>query len=663
MNKKEWLDYAKEEVKSRVKIRDIYQPPKAKQGGLVCPFCHSGEKGDGAFTIYEDTNRYKCFSCGEHGDVISLYQKLNNVDYSKAVEELGQMIGLYFDEKAARAPKPEKKKEAVLSLTVEEPEKDFMPYYIQCRDRLFAEDRSGEPGLEYIEKRGLDVGICCDFYVGFDPEADPAGKGHKTPRLIIPTSRSHYVARAIYDDKVEKKFRKMNPAGCKAGIFNIKTLNKPTTKEVFIAEGAIDALSFLTVGAEAIALNSAENADKFINYVKANRPRPEITFIIALDNDEAGQKKTAKIAAALRALGIPFAIGRNLYGKHKDANEALCRDKSAFISAVDTARIDTAARPDNVSSYINDFMGEDMERFKRERKTGFPLLDKASGGLYPGVYTLAAISSLGKTSFALQMADQLAAAGEDVIFFSLEMSRLELVSKSIARTIAQEYPDKPVINSLDIRRGKLPADVLPAVAKYQEMVQDRLSIVEANFEVNIDSIADYIQRYIDRTQTRPVVFIDYLQILSPTEEDARKGKREAIDNTITQIKRLSRNLDTPIILISSVNRSNYQAPVDFESLKESGNIEYSSDVVYGLQLQCLNEPLFTDTEGKTIKKRDRVREEKKANPRKIELVCLKNRYGISSFSCYFEYYPTKDLFIEQDKPSFSQGTKKAGKRL
>ncbi|MEE3499357.1 MAG: hypothetical protein VZS12_09545, partial [Ruminococcus bromii] len=67
---------------------------------------------------------------------------------------------------------------------------------------------------------------------------------------------------------------------------------------------------------------------------------------------------------------------------------------------------------------------------------------------------------------------------------------------------------------------------------------------------------------------------------------------------------------------------------------------------WGLQLQCMNGDVFENSDKKTIEKRKIVKEQKKANPRKIELVCLKNRYGVSSYSCYFDYYPKYDLFVE-----------------
>ena len=650
-------DELKEEIKQRVKITDIFTPQKGKQGGLVCPLpdCKSGQDGDGAFTIYPETNTFYCFSCGQGGDVISLYQKLKGADFNRALSELGGMIHL----DPAAAPTPRKENRPIFQ---EKPPADFMQYYIDCRERLFAPDESGLPGIEYIQKRGLDLGVCCEFYVGYDPQADPAGSGFKCPRLIIPTSKSHYVARAIYDDQVEKKYRKMNPAGQRAGIFNIKTLKKQEAQEViFICEGAIDALSFLSVEAEAIALNSKDNVKKFLKMLEADRPRAEITFVIAMDNDEAGKKGAAELAAGFRRLGLSFIMAGDIYGGRKDANEALCADREAFIQAIERARYNTAARPDNVSSYIDSFMGADMEHFNREIMTGLPSFDAKTGGLYPGgLYVLAAISSLGKTALALQLADNLAEQGVDCLFFSLEMSRLELVSRSICRTIAKRYPKKN-ITAVDVRKGRLPADVLPCVEEYRAAVKDRLSIVEGNFEADISSIGDYVRKYIDKTKTRPVVFLDYLQILQPREEDARKMKREAIDNTVSELKRLARGLDVPIIVISSVNRANYQLPIAFESLKESGNIEFSADVVLGLQLQCLSEPLF-DAEKKVTEKRERVKEAKNENPRKLELVCLKNRYG-KGFSLVFDYYPAKELFVDMGEKEEKGGTAKARRRI
>ena len=115
------------------------------------------------------------------------------------------------------------------------------------------------------------------------------------------------------------------------------------------------------------------------------------------------------------------------------------------------------------------------------------------------------------------------------------------------------------------------------------------------------------------------------------------------------MKRISRALGLTIFVICSVNRANYLTPIDFESLKESGSIEFTADCIWGLQLKCLSqETLFTEA-NKIKEKRDRVREAKAETPRQIELVCLKNRSGKPTFSCFFEYYAAHDLFVEADE--------------
>lgn len=291
-------------------------------------------------------------------------------------------------------------------------------------------------------------------------------------------------------------------------------------------------------------------------------------------------------------------------------------------------------------------MAGEIETFKAgaNRKTGFVNLDQQAGGIYPGLYVLGAVSSLGKTTFIHQVADQMAAAGEHILFFSMEQSRLEMVSKSLARITAQTNV-KTANTSLAIRRGTLTPQVLNAATQYTEAVQDRMNIIEGNFNCTVSFIGEYARRYMRRNDVRPVVIVDYLQIL---QGEQRQTTKEAVDTNITELKRISRSLDVPVFLISSINRGNYLAPIDFESFKESGGIEYTADVVWGLQLSVMQDPIF-DKEKNIKEKRDKIREAKAETPRKIDLVCLKNRYGISSYNVSFNYYPQFDLFEPDER--------------
>jgi replicative DNA helicase len=81
-----------------------------------------------------------------------------------------------------------------------------------------------------------------------------------------------------------------------------------------------------------------------------------------------------------------------------------------------------------------------------------------------------------------------------------------------------------------------------------------------------------------------------------------------------------------------------------ESFKESGAVEYSSDVLIGLQLECVN-----DFEGKTKpeERKAAINAAKRANPRKVELVILKNRNGETGKTIAYNYYPMFNHFEER----------------
>lgn len=647
---------------------------KTKANGetsYICPLCGHGTHGDGLTVNPRSVggNGLKCFGCGWSGDIIDLYQKATGADYNAALSLLAQEIGVTIDPyrpdpaadfaRAAKndpverrtsdfdgqgyinsrpAPNPPKNgAERFAAATA-----DYTAYYRECRERL-----NDPAAIAYLTGRGISPATAAAYWIGFDPAADPAsnpgGTGttkHPCPRIIIPTSPAHYVGRSI-DPKTPPQFAKMNAKGATPAYFNGNALYAQDVQEVFIVEGAFDALSIIETGSAAIALNSTSNARKLIEQLE--RDRTAATLILCLDND--GNPSTANALQALRdgltRLNISH-VTADICGSYKDPNEHLTGDKASFFEAVADAKRKAGAKPDNVADYIDQFMSADIDRFKMEVKTGYDNLDAKCGGLYGGLYCIAAISSLGKTTFAAQMADQIAAAGNDVLFFSLEQSRLELVSKSLARITAQQNPEKAV-NSLSIRRGYLPPQVVAAAQEYKKQVCDRISIIEGNFNCNIPFIGDYIRQYIRRTGTRPVVFIDYLQILQGEPEQGRQTVKEIVDNAVTQLKRISREHNITVFIISSVNRSNYLTPIDFESLKESGGIEYTCDVVWGLQLQCLNRPEF-DKQNNIKERRQIIKEAKAAATRKIELVSLKNRYGVATWNCYFDYIPANDLF-------------------
>ena len=688
MNREE----ARREIRSRwrqiiVEYTDVARDKVEGKETYICPFCGHGTNGDGLKNNPKspDGNGIKCFGCNFAGDIIDFIRQLNHTDYNTALKEAADVIGITIDPNRPAAADDFKEDDteaqhdraqaaqsagnatadkkpagtangagSAPQTPTEDGITDYSAYYKECCARI-----DDPAAISYLQARGISRETAAAYNLGFDP-AWISPKAIKTcretgkqlppasARIITPVSSNHYLARAISPD-VQKQFQKMNETGGgHVEIFNPAALYSGA-EAVFITEGLFDALSIIEAGAAAVALNSTSNTTKLLELL-GKRPT-KATLVLSLDNDDGGKKATETLRDGLSRLNVSY-ITANIAGRFKDANDALRDDRAAFEAAIQTAQAQTAARPDNTAFYISELMAGEIERFKDEKKTGFSNLDAQAGGLYSGLYALAAISSLGKTSFALQMCDQLAAAGHDVLYFSLEQSRLELVSKSIARyTVKTDGKGRldfgKAVTSLSIRKGYLPKHVLEAAEEYKQAVGDRISVIEGNFSCDISFIGDYIRRYIRQNETRPVVFVDYLQILQPADDERRRTTKEVIDTTVTELKRISREMNLTVFIISSVNRANYLTPIDFESLKESGSIEYSCDVVWGLQLQCLNEDVFSK-EGKIREKRARVKRAKAENPRKIQLVCLKNRYGIANFSCGFNYYPANDLFTADD---------------
>ena len=282
---------------------------------------------------------------------------------------------------------------------------------------------------------------------------------------------------------------------------------------------------------------------------------------------------------------------------------------------------------------------ENNQKFS-SRKTGFSNLDDFLN-FQPGIYILGGLPALGKTTFALQLLNQLDKQGETCIYCSFEMSAGFLYSKLLAQEVtlieagginpeSQNF-NKPVkypLTASKIAQGNF---------KYHE---DAVNQALKNFEnpsnlyiwelqdVNLNKLLNRIKQICDTSNKPPIICLDYLQLLAAGVENTKS----ALDGVLRQLFNFRRETDTTFIVISSLNRTNYQTEISFESLKETGNIEYSADVIFGLQFK-LDE-----------RNHQNIEKAKKQIPREIELKCLKNRWG-ANFEVGFFYYPNAEIFL------------------
>ena len=285
--------------------------------------------------------------------------------------------------------------------------------------------------------------------------------------------------------------------------------------------------------------------------------------------------------------------------------------------------------------------------------TGFSNLDDVlDGGFYPGLYFLGANSSTGKTSMLLQIADNIAQAGHEVLYFSLEMSANELIAKSISRLsliydMEKNHSNNNAKSTRDILLGHYDEnDILlsEAVKQYAEYGKN-LYINEGVGDIGVNFIKAKTNDFINFTGRQPVVIIDYLQILAPY--DKKLSDKQNVDVNTLELKRLSRDCDIPILGISSFNRENYKNPVSMASFKESGAIEYSSDVLIGMQYNGWDYKGDEKDSERTIRLRGisqaMSESANKGLPQEIQIKILKNRNGrrkdvLFEFSPKFNYF-------------------------
>lgn len=171
-----------------------------------------------------------------------------------------------------------------------------------------------------------------------------------------------------------------------------------------------------------------------------------------------------------------------------------------------------------------------------------------------------------------------------------------------------------------------------ATIDYGKYAFGKIFIHEGIGDIGINQIKQAVANHKRLKGNAPVVVIDYLQILAPLND--RATDKQNTDKTVLELKRISRDYKTPVIAISSLNRQSYDERISMKAFKESGAVEYSSDVLIGLQLEGIETKDFN------------VDLAKQKDPRQIELVILKNRNGKSGDTITYNYYPAFNYFIE-----------------
>lgn len=604
-------------------------------------------------------NRCHCFSCGVDYDIFDVAAIDTGLSGKELFNHVYSLYNISVDYENSKnqtssksIPQPESKtKIDINKKSQNENRENLTEFFEKCHAAVEKTD--------YWKKRGLSKATVDAYKLGYWEEKR---------RFVIPTGDFSYNARATWE--ADKKERYLKPKG-QFELFNLKAI--PLAEQpVFVVEGEFDALSIIEAGGIAVALGSSSNL-RFIEFLKSNRPK--YPLILALDNDEAGRAGVAKLSEELTKIQIDFVDADITFG-FKDANEALVEDRETFIQSVLNAKNNVLnlleeKRQKEAEAYyqtsavngLSEFIADIERRHNKDCvSTGFENLDEIlDGGFYSGLYIIGAISSLGKTTFALQVADNAAKNGQDVLVFSLEMAKQELIAKSISRLSFQKCKSwgsnldfatttRNLMNGKSLN-SKERVDFLNECIKGYSDYAGRIFYHIGIGDIGVEKIKSVIARHIRITGRKPLVIIDYLQIIAPF--DMRATDKQNTDKAVVELKRASRDYDVPIFAISSFNRENYTSPVNIASFKESGAIEYTSDVLMALQFKGMDYLKKEDGKYEDEKSRTariiQLRNEQEKNAeipgkaQELQLKILKNRNGRKG-GVDLEFHPMFNCF-------------------
>jgi len=322
-----------EEIKRKLDIVSVvreYVPTLKKMGRNYFGLCPFHNERTPSFSVNEELQIYKCFGCGESGDVISFVEKVEGIDFTRALELTAKRAGVEL----IRTFDPAREKRRAERERILEANKLATQYY----HFMLMEHKSGEAAREYVKTRKLRKQELLKFKIGFAPDGFEnlkkfmLKKGFKAEELVrwglLADKNGHtydkfrrrlmfpildhlgdivgFSGRVLVKDDIPKYlnspetpvFRKGHEL---YGLYEARqTPGRP--KEIIVVEGYLDVASLVQHGVENVVatLGTATTTE---NIRRLTRLTDRVMF--CFDGDRAGR------AAAWRAMetALPYGGG------------------------------------------------------------------------------------------------------------------------------------------------------------------------------------------------------------------------------------------------------------------------------------------------------------------------------------------------------------------
>lgn len=352
-------------------VERITERSRTQRNQYVCPLCGSGtgKNHTGAFTVFPD-HHWKCFSCGETGDIIDLIQKIEHMTKPEAIKRAEDLFGLSGSVHTSTyqyvpVHEPVKKEVNIQDRRPIAPPEEWQRMIRKITQRaseVIFEDK-GDPARNYLHGRGIDDQTIKEMNIGYIPYSfyisNPVPKEKRRrpdrDRLFISCGVTfpylmdgqifRLEMRKLPQQIRDNESKIMQVAEGQIGLFNADAAAcRDKYRDIVITEGVIDALSIIQTVARhcddeitavtfgAASYNSVDCARFFEYYIMPRR------IAIGFDNDKAGRDNAGKlkkeIQKARSMVGADPAGTLFPKAPYKDWNEYLQKDPGTFFQYV-----------------------------------------------------------------------------------------------------------------------------------------------------------------------------------------------------------------------------------------------------------------------------------------------------------------------------------------
>lgn len=264
---------------------------------------------------------------------------------------------------------------------------------------------------------------------------------------------------------------------------------------------------------------------------------------------------------------------QSMYEFNSEENaEEIKKNAINTITDIKIDDIDTSSDDMNevMTESFKDIENKYANRNDNKYKTGFFELDKVTDGLHEQEFTIiAARPGLGKTSIALNIAENISKKGVITYFCSLEMSKKQLGNRLIS--------SRTNIDSHRIRSGWLESEDFQKIV----IAMDELSKLKLLIDTQSKTVQDIeIKAYeLKEKQNIGLIIIDYLQLLK--SKNKFNIREQEVAEISRKLKLLSRDLNIPVIALCQLNRESLKRtrPTNAD-LRESGSLEQDADNIF-----------------------------------------------------------------------------------